>query len=372
MRGLAALIVVVFHARDSLWTGISNLWKQYGWDGGVNVWLGYLTLPFSYGDVAVTLFFVLSGYCIHRSGAELIAKHGTESSPSWSDYVWRRFWRIYPTYVAALIITGIVDVNAIPRLPQLTDLDVSMRTLFGNLLTLQNTIVRQFGSNSVFWSLAIEIHIYFVYPILFIGSKRFGPLRIICVTLPIPIFLALIEWACFRNEVTIMTGKLYFFRFLSLWMLGFLAAEVQVGRLRNFVAPAWIGWLAFTGGMILRVLHRSDTYATFVLADLLLGVAFFYLILHSTSWSSNSSLGRPLRVAACLGTFSYSLYAVHRPVLLAFKAAVDPAGANRASLWFLFVGIVLAIAGGAVFYQVVERPALWISKRLNFRGSSSP
>ncbi|MDX1930337.1 MAG: hypothetical protein SFV81_27680, partial [Pirellulaceae bacterium] len=59
LRGLAALMVVIYHARSTLWIGISELYSRYGFSPNPTAWIGYATYPFSYGWLGVTLFFVL-------------------------------------------------------------------------------------------------------------------------------------------------------------------------------------------------------------------------------------------------------------------------------------------------------------------------
>ncbi|MEH1849653.1 MAG: acyltransferase family protein [Nostoc sp.] len=70
LRGLAALTVVFYHARPMFWVGLGEIWKQYGLSIDINSWLGYATAPLYFGGLAVNLFFIISGYCIHRRGAQ--------------------------------------------------------------------------------------------------------------------------------------------------------------------------------------------------------------------------------------------------------------------------------------------------------------
>lgn len=73
LRGLAALALLVYHSRSSFWVGINATYREHGLAPNLNAWIGYLTAPFSFGGLGVTLFFVLSGFCIHRRGARNLA-----------------------------------------------------------------------------------------------------------------------------------------------------------------------------------------------------------------------------------------------------------------------------------------------------------
>ena len=108
LRGLAALSVLVYHARGMLWVGATQTYHHYGLSLNFNAWLGYKTVPFSLGSLGVTLFFVLSEYCIHRRGAQMLANDSC-ATIDYKAFVIRRFWRIYPTYVVALLLTALVD-----------------------------------------------------------------------------------------------------------------------------------------------------------------------------------------------------------------------------------------------------------------------
>ena len=74
LRGVAALAVVFFHAREMNWIGISALWSANKLAPNLNAFLGYLTFPVIFGWAAVPLFFVLSGYCIHRPHVAKLAR----------------------------------------------------------------------------------------------------------------------------------------------------------------------------------------------------------------------------------------------------------------------------------------------------------
>ncbi len=52
--------------------------------------------PLSFGWMGVPLFFVISGFCIHASALK-------NNELRVGRFFWRRFWRIYPPYLAALI-----------------------------------------------------------------------------------------------------------------------------------------------------------------------------------------------------------------------------------------------------------------------------
>jgi peptidoglycan/LPS O-acetylase OafA/YrhL len=168
LRGIAALCVVVYHARSTLWTGVGNLFSTYGLSANPQVWIGYATYPLSYGWLGVTLFFVLSGYCIHRRGAAVLRKGNGVAGLNWGQFFKRRLWRIYPTYIAALILGGLIDFYLLREstLVEPKEASYSVASFLASVFAMQGYSAPFFGTNMVFWTLAMELHLYAAYPIL--------------------------------------------------------------------------------------------------------------------------------------------------------------------------------------------------------------
>lgn len=174
LRGLAALIIVVYHARPMFWVGLRQTWDTYGMSLHPDAVFGYLSAPFSFGGLAVDLFFVLSGYCIHRKGAKRLAQNA-DAKLDIKKYLVRRLARIYPVYVAALSLTAIAHLYVASKVPSLVvGQDNSWPTFLISLLSLQGFFAPGFAHNTVFWTLAIEIHFYLLYPFIYYLSSRYG------------------------------------------------------------------------------------------------------------------------------------------------------------------------------------------------------
>lgn len=103
IRGIAALYVAIAHCRGTLWIGgteFSRLFPRNTWD----IW-DYLMVGSSMltrlAVEFVIVFFVLSGFSI---------AHSLSTNKSALQFYKRRFIRIYPSYLVALIWAGLVFV----------------------------------------------------------------------------------------------------------------------------------------------------------------------------------------------------------------------------------------------------------------------
>src|SRR5262245_22612175 len=91
-RGLAALAVVAIHMRHDAPGGFRE-----------HPFFAFWFLS-EYGYLGVSLFVVISGFCIHRTSALAKAISGSQKL-NWVQFWKRRFWRLYPTYIAAIVFT---------------------------------------------------------------------------------------------------------------------------------------------------------------------------------------------------------------------------------------------------------------------------
>ncbi len=356
LRGLAALAVLVYHARSAFWVGIGATYREHGLTPNLNAWIGYLTAPFNFGGLGVTLFFVLSGYCIHRRGARNLATTKPRDFDL-AKFAGRRFWRIFPTYVCALLLTALIDYwlqamsgHSVPNQ------DNSASTFLISLLTLQGYAAPSFGSNGVFWTLAMEIHLYAMYPLLYALSFRFGPTRVLALTFFISLLYTLCE-ILFGFESLLANRSArgpIFLPYWFTWTMGFYLAEVEAGRCKDAGDKAWFSSsiVALTIGVYLSLMNY------YLLAEIFWAILFASLLRTSLSpWGEKIWRKRTGGFFAAIGVFSYSLYAVHAPLLLIFHRLVSPDDPNYKyeTLWMTLAGVVVSLIFAYVFFQLVER-----------------
>jgi peptidoglycan/LPS O-acetylase OafA/YrhL len=351
MRGFAALWVVLYHLWNRWYPGLST--QGHPLPGGPPADLpASLTLfAFGYGYTGVTLFFVLSGLCIHLPQA----RRG-ERRISIGKFAARRFWRLYPAYLASIMFS--VLALATPKLilaaggrsfdwwSELHPRDALVTAAF-----LQPVWPESLKFNGVYWTLVYEVQFYAAYPVLLWLLRRTGLMPVGAVLLAVEVYFAHVP-----PPVECFFPAKYFE-----WFLGVLAAEL-IARSPNRVPPVAAGLCAVAG-------LGCGIYSTFdpvlyPLRDLLLAFGYFGLILRVAGGRGLlASLGSWWALGA-VGVFSYSLYLIHIPVIdlvwvgldrLVAQRVQNPVVVMRAS--FLAVPISLAAAYG--FYWAFERPFLW-------------
>src|SRR5881275_118675 len=153
LRGLAALFVVVNHVFLRAFPGHPVDHAPF--------WAG----PFIYGRFAVIVFIVLSGFSLALSPA----RHSWRLDAV-SRFAQRRARRILPAYWAALAFSLAVAWLVVPQ-PGHGVPDA--KSVLVNGLLVQN-VVGAHSPNSAFWSMAVEVQLYLVFPLLLLMVRRWS------------------------------------------------------------------------------------------------------------------------------------------------------------------------------------------------------
>ncbi|MGH7991096.1 MAG: acyltransferase family protein, partial [Limisphaerales bacterium] len=119
-----------------------------------------------FGFMGVPIFFAISGFCIHLS----FYRQGQK----WGSFFLRRFFRLYPAYMAAVLLFALLFTHSAGEFWR----QFSSHALFSFIYN-QATY---HGLNGSFWSVAVEVQLYLIYPLLLALVARFGWKRtLICL-----------------------------------------------------------------------------------------------------------------------------------------------------------------------------------------------
>jgi peptidoglycan/LPS O-acetylase OafA/YrhL len=332
----------------------------------VSAWWQWLFYPFHFGALGVTLFFVISGFCIHWSYLQWTQKH--PNSQFWPQYFVRRFYRIYPPYLAGIVMVVAIGILFIrPRnLPAIHDVVL-------HLFMVHNLDQDSFFKlNGSFWSLAVEWQLYLVYPLFLMLVIRLGfPL---IVLMSGALYLLPVTWnAISGSPLPFWVSQLPFFYWFT-WGLGAFVAERHFHGLDFQLRSRSILWLLALFALIA---------AHFEAVRWMLGPAFSVIfavwvgVALRTEARSKSIIWRGLK---WVGVISYSMYLLHQPLLARFSLLLEQHVFGKDLLALATVGALfccIVIAGiSYISWRFIELPSqdagrLFV-KKLNFEGLKHP
>lgn len=314
MRGLAALVVFIGHARVVL---IGSIVTAAGIAAAPGRMVGQGTAAparvaevTSFGHEAVIVFFVMSGFLV-GGGAARAWRSGKWSAES---YAIARLSRLWTVLVPVLALTFVLDhlgfalagPHSIYMGPPGQEMvfpnqhaRMGLGTLIGNLVFVQKILTTPYGSNSPLWSLSYEFWFYVAFPFLMLACVRptSGVERLVCLA-------ALAGIAVFVGPAI----TLYF----GFWLIGVIV-ELAPRWIPPRIAPIVAGVGSFAFVVLLAYLYKAKL--PLERSDAIESVACGLLCHAIVHLRDPVARGRFASAAGGLAGMSYTLYLVHAPVI---------------------------------------------------------
>ena len=310
----------------------------------------YLMLFFGSGHLGVVMFFMISGFCIRLS---------TVRNPvlDCGKFMWKRLWRIAPPYWLCLGLLVFVGYNNPTHGNRA--LDFALHTVF-----LHNITANSFQSiNGPFWSIALEVQTYAMFPLLLLMISRLGKFRAGVILAGLTFFSALVG----RPSVQGILHEHIFFAFLgrsplTLWFAWYLGLVLADDYLKGKV-NMWNSW------MLVALLFAFLPLVTMVYVLSPFGEPFNALLVYLIA---ERLLHSPLpkhslvRWISFIGTVSYSIYLWFDPIL----SVASQWCLNRGivGFWLTAVGCLVVfpavIALSYLLFGTVESPSIRIGRLL--------
>ncbi|MET0703810.1 MAG: acyltransferase [Mycobacterium sp.] len=356
MRACAAIGVVITHAAF-----------QTGHSSGVG---GRL---FGRFDLAVAVFFALSGFLLWRGHAAAV--RGLRHTPATGHYLRSRIVRIMPGYLVAVVVI----------LCLLPDADNANLTVWLANLSLTQIYVplTLTGGLTQMWSLSVEVSFYLVLPVLAFLARRL-PVR---ARVPVIAAVAVASWgwgsaiAAVGYHAPVGVNPLNWPPAFTSWFAaGMLLAELTVSsaglmhRLaRRRVLMAGIAVAAYlvaaspVAGPEGLIPGTASQFAVKTAMGAVLAFALIAPLVLDRPDTAHRILGSAVMVT--FGRWSYGLFVWH----LAALAMVFPVIGEFAFSGHLPVVLALTLVFGfaiaAVSYALVESPSRQALRRWEYRAA---
>jgi peptidoglycan/LPS O-acetylase OafA/YrhL len=296
---------------------------------------------FSYlqGWTAVWVFFVISG---HLVAMLLIREERKNGRIAYGAFLIRRFFRIVPSYYAAIVIYGV----AVYSLPPLAD----EYEAFMVRLPWYLALMPEYAHTSVFtifvhsWTVGIELKFYVFFPLVFL-MMRDATWRFAVTALTTALLIA-------QGSFTANAYCALLFGVMLAQLLEWPRAYAVIAALTRVPVAVPLGFIVALFAML-----RYTQQLTAVAAVMPYLVA--YVMLQRGAWMRLLEY-RPL---VYLGQRSYGAYLLH---VLAIHIGYMLFGSdtNIAGLLTAAFTIVVTIPAAEALYRLVERPGMDFAKRL--------
>ena len=338
-RGVAILLVVLFHFTARLPSSALNISEG-------------APLPVFFGWVGVYFFFIISGYCIFMT---------LERSASVSQFLARRFSRIYPAFVAAVLLLFLFGVVFhVPSVPEANFHEVEPGPLD---VVLNLFFVGELGEwvDGAFWSIAVEVKFYALVALLagfFPDRGRFGRLFGI---MAVVMGLVWIGSTLLSGSGSITPQSLLKFLtiapYLSFFAVGLLGWQYEQGRpgtgrllAANLVLSTVIVWMEASP------FGQQGSWASAAICALVyLGLALLFVrfirggaiaAIPGVTWS-----------VAQIGLLSFSWYLIHENIGISMLATLDRYLPAQVALWIVIAStFIMAVVFANLFEWRFRKP----------------
>jgi len=359
LRGISSLYVVIFHLHLMVIIDMGN---------SIPIWIDLLSRVALYGSSAVKVFIVLSGYCLMLP----VVRYGNGYLPgSLWDYFQRRARRILPPYYAALIFCLLLSA-IILGLQKIANFQFylmgwdlfspyfSFKDVLLHFLVIHNIIpgTSITSINAPMWSVALEWQIYFIFPLLLLPVWRYwGCLSMLAIALiigltPHYLFNGFMDSSCPW--------------FLALFGLGMIAADIGFSTKPNLLklqkSLPW-GLLAIISILLAGFIRWKIIGLEEWVFAICFSIAVACLMIYCTNCvTSGKKLPRIVQIlespiVIALGSFSYSLYLTHAPILFLVRHFLLSLNISHNTFTVLFyvIGITTCLVFSYLFHLIFEQ-----------------
>lgn len=319
LRAFAVVIVVGFHM---------------GWKG------------FEFGYLGVDIFFVISGFLMYKI-------YGSLDTDKVKTFYLKRVSRLLPAYVFMSLLTLITFMFFVLPFERYSIVKQNLAaSLFASNLYYwtENQYFVNSGLKPIlsFWSLALEMQFYLIFPLIIPFFHRSQ--KLIVYTIIASLFMNFFL-------VNLSPETAFFLLFARLWefLIGVLVC-MNISALKEK-----IDFSQSSTFFVLFMLPISIVCAGFVLTkrELVLNIliVFYSAIIIVVGFSINRESGTLQSILLNIGKYSYSIYLVHLPIIS--LVSYSPFSGNNypgGDLRFNVITLILIYIFSWLLFNIVEHP----------------
>ena len=291
-----------------------------------------------FGQAAVMMFFVLSGFLIGHSIQKNLLQNHTFSI---RRYARQRFRRILPPFIFALFwmlllyvlapyffATESHDFQLLPALMMRTAYDFSWVEVLGSVFFINEFLTPTLYANAPLWSLSYEVWFYLLAGLMAMWQSTFVRIGFVITLLILTVL------------------NLQFLVYFGVWLLAFAFSfdqvrsrlDVHALKITQWIFAIFALCIAIYDAFQFFVIDQVKTYQAnlFTMFNACIGVAFAIFLLQLFQKQHNF---KPIWVSSA--RFSYTLYVTHFPILL-FAMGVFPQSYLR-SIWTSMLAVILSM-----------------------------
>jgi len=360
LRGIAALMVAGYH-----------VWGHYGVypfpSTGVVPWthdagfFSYLVSPLRWGYLGVSLFLVLSGFCIHLPYARKRAATGSYEF-NVRKFFLRRLWRLSPAYAVSVLATFILLTVVARRPGLLVDPPPKVGDLLSHLTLTHGYFDRYFyGIVMVYWSLALEFQLYVVYPLFLRSFRKLGLNRSLILLVAVSIVWRYVMLTAFGYQLISVS-----------WTGPYAPMGFLLARMPEWLFGAWLAeWFAqgahikasrwTLSGAAVTTLFTAIVSSLYVslwsLTDILFGLGFAFVLATVIVPRKNAKpASAGYRWLVWSGTVSYTIYLFHLQLSWFGNAWIREIPGNVLPFALRLIVLAISIPILAFIFRAVEAP----------------
>ncbi|MBC7805142.1 MAG: acyltransferase [Akkermansiaceae bacterium] len=342
-RGFAAILVVLFHC-------IANITSEPARAQNTNFFVDFCL----WGDVGVSLFFVISGYCISAAAANTMDR-GQQTR----QFLVARLRRIFPTYLASLFLfilaagmAWFAQRSGTIGTSKLAEMFTSLtpRLVLTNSLLIQVPLKEE-SITLVSWSLCYELSFYAIVAVSIFAFRKQGWQVMVkalhCVTL-IALTIATFapQWASFPFDRWICFGE-------GVLLFDMLCGQPWANRTRQGRGFLLVVISLVSGLVATKVFYAGEGYHA--AWNVAIGSVFAVVLYYLHPFDRKVKQTKLLSGIFFVGSISYSVYLIHVLVIGLFRQI-----AKKIQVpihWFgleMAAELIVIFVASYIFYRLVE------------------